>query len=216
MKFIEIFGLKVFSDNLKSININANRTLTINTISPNSYGILTKDPLFKEALKKSDYLVLDGVYFALASVFIKGKNIKKNQGPDVFDFFIKKMNSENGKVFFLGASSETLGKIKNRLKLDYKNLTSEFLSPPFKDKFSEQDNALIIKKINIFKPDIIFVGMTCPKQEKWAHQNKNKLDAKLICSVGAVFDWYAGNQKDIHPLWWKLRLGWLKRTIDRP
>jgi N-acetylglucosaminyldiphosphoundecaprenol N-acetyl-beta-D-mannosaminyltransferase len=58
--------------------------------------------------------------------------------------------------------------------------------------------------------------MTCPKQEKWSHKNKNKLDTKLIISVGAVFDWYAGNQKDIHQLWWKLRLGWLKRTIDRP
>ncbi|MDB4048303.1 WecB/TagA/CpsF family glycosyltransferase [Polaribacter sp.] len=216
MKLIEIFGLKVFSDHLKSININSNRTMTINTISPNSYGISTKDPLFKEALKKSDYLVLDGVYFALASIFIKGKNIKKNQGPEVFDFFIKKMNSESGRVFFLGASSKTLEKIKHRLKSEYKNITSEFLSPPFKSDFSIEDNNLMVEAINNFKPDIVFVGMTCPKQEKWAHQNKNKLDVKLICSVGAVFDWYAGNQKDIHPLWWKLRLGWLKRTIDRP
>jgi len=58
--------------------------------------------------------------------------------------------------------------------------------------------------------------MTCPKQEKWAYQNKTKLKTKLICCVGAVFDWYAGNQNEIHPLWWKLRLAWLKRTIDRP
>jgi len=216
MKLIEIFGLKVFSDHLKTINIKSNRTLTINTISPNSYGISTKDPLFKEALKKSDYLVLDGVYFALASIFIKGQNIKKNQGPDVFDFFIKKMNLESGRVFFLGASSKTLEKIKLRLNSEYKNITSEFLSPPFKSDFSIEENNLMVEAINNFKPDIVFVGMTCPKQEKWAHQNKNKLDAKLICSVGAVFDWYAGNQKDIHPLWWKLRLGWLKRTIDRP
>ena len=74
----------------------------------------------------------------------------------------------------------------------------------------------MIEAINNFKPDIVFVGMTCPKQEKWANQNKSRLNTKLICSVGAVFDWYAGNQKDIHPLWWKLRLAWLKRTIDRP
>ena len=206
---------RVFSDDLQKINLNT-KQITINTISPNSYGISTKDSLFEEALKKSDYLVLDGVYFALSAFFLQGKNIKRNQGPDVFDFFIKKMNSESGRVFFLGSSSETLEKIKNRLNSEYPNITSEFLSPPFKPEFSDEDNNLIVGTINKFKPDIVFVGMTCPKQEKWSHKNKNKLDTKLIISVGAVFDWYAGNQKDIHQLWWKLRLGWLKRTIDRP
>jgi len=72
------------------------------------------------------------------------------------------------------------------------------------------------QSITDFQPDVLFVGMTCPKQEKWAYQNKNNINVSLICCVGAVFDWYAGNQKDIHPLWWKLRLAWLKRTIDRP
>ena len=90
MKFIETLGFKVFSDSLSAININNKKQITINTISPNSYGISTKDSLFEEALKKSDYLVLDGVYFALSAFFLQGKNIKKNQGPDVFDFFIKK------------------------------------------------------------------------------------------------------------------------------
>lgn len=208
-------GFKVFSDDLSKISFDSTCKI-LNTISPNSYGISTKDSLFEEALKNSDYLVLDGVYFALSALLLKGRNIKKNQGPDVFDFFIKKMNLKSGRVFFLGASSETLEKIKNRLNSEYPNITSEFLSPPFKPEFSDEDNNLMVDTINKFKPDIVFVGMTCPKQEKWAYRNKNKLDTKLICSVGAVFDWYAGNQKDIHPLWWKLRLGWLKRTIDRP
>jgi N-acetylglucosaminyldiphosphoundecaprenol N-acetyl-beta-D-mannosaminyltransferase len=126
------------------------------------------------------------------------------------------MNSESGRVFFLGSNSVTLEKIRNRLQSEYKNITSEFLSPPFKSAFSTEDNNFMVEAINNFKPDIVFVGMTCPKQEKWAHQNKYKLDTKLICSIGAVFDWYAGNQKEINPLWWKFRLGWLKRTIDRP
>jgi N-acetylglucosaminyldiphosphoundecaprenol N-acetyl-beta-D-mannosaminyltransferase len=215
MNFVKSMGYRVFSDDLQKINLNT-KQITINTISPNSYGISTKDSLFEEALKKSDYLVLDGVYFALSALFLQGKNIKKNQGPDLFDFFIKKMNSESGRVFFLGSNSVTLEKIRNRLQSEYKNITSEFLSPPFKSAFSTEDNNFMVEAINNFKPDIVFVGMTCPKQEKWAHQNKYKLDTKLICSIGAVFDWYAGNQKEINPLWWKFRLGWLKRTIDRP
>ena len=216
MKIINVLGYNVFSDSLEKINLNNPVAKTLNTISPNSYGISTKDSNFKQSLKESDYLVLDGVYFALASVLLKAQNIKKNQGPDVFKFFIKKINKEKGRVFFLGSSQSTLDKINNKLKVEYSNISADFMSPPFKSKFSEEDNNLMVEAVNNFKPDIVFVGMTCPKQEKWAHQNKNKLDAKLICSIGAVFDWYAGNQKDIHPLWWKLRLGWLKRTIDRP
>jgi len=159
---------------------------------------------------------LDGVYFALASILLKGQNITKNQGFDVFKFFLKKMDSENGRVFFLGASNETLKKINDKIKVEYRNISAEFFSPPFVSKFSNEENTLMIERINQFKPDIVFVGMTCPKQEKWAHINKNKLNSKLVCSLGAVFDWYAGNQKEIHPLWWKLRLGWFKRTVDRP
>ena len=216
MKFVETLGYTVFSDSLSVINISDKHQYSINTISPNSYGIATKDPSFKEALRMSDVLVLDGTYFALSALVLQGINIKKNQGPDVYDFFIKQMDVISGKVFFLGSSDETLSKIKIRLKSEYKNITAEFLSPPFKAEFSVEDNNLMVEAINNFKPDIVFVGMTCPKQEKWTHENLKRLDTKVVCSIGAVFDWYAGNEKDIHPLWWKLRLGWLKRTIDRP
>lgn len=216
MKKIYVFDFEVFSDSLESIILNDNTTLVLNTISPNSYGISTKDHIFQKALKESDYLVLDGVYFALASILLLGKNIRKNQGPDVFKFFMNKMDDEHGKVFFLGSSIETLNKIKTRLRLDYPNITDAYFSPPYKAEFTIEENDEIVEAINKFKPDIVFVGMTCPKQEKWAKQNKRKINAKLVCSIGAVFDWYAGNQKDIHPLWWKLRLAWLKRTLDRP
>jgi N-acetylglucosaminyldiphosphoundecaprenol N-acetyl-beta-D-mannosaminyltransferase len=188
----------------------------VDTISPNSYGISTKDDGFRAALNDCDFLVLDGVYFALASILLNKTNIKKNQGPELFTHFINRMNNVHGKVFFLGSSNETLLKIKNRAELDYPNITIGTYSPPFKDEFTDSENLEILQVINNFKPDLIFVGMTCPKQEKWAHKNKEHLNLSIVCCVGAVFDWYAGNQKDIHPFWWKIRLGWLKRTIDRP
>ncbi|MDA9560640.1 WecB/TagA/CpsF family glycosyltransferase [Schleiferiaceae bacterium] len=209
-------GFDVFSDSLKNIDLNSSRAKTLNTISPNSYGISSFDLEFRRSLMDSDYLVLDGVYFSLASIILSGRNITKNQGPDVFRFFMQKMNVENGRVFFLGSSQATLDKIAINLRTQYSNICAEYMSPPFRANFSCEEEALMIEKINDFQPDIVFVGMTCPKQEKWANKNRDKLNTKLICSIGAVFDWYAGNQKDIHPLWWKLRLGWLKRTIDRP
>ena len=215
MRYLEVMDYKVFSDSLEKIKLN-NSAKVLSTISPNSYGIASKDPKFKQALRNCDYLVLDGVYFALASILLKGKFLKKNQGPDVFYYFMKKINDINGKIFFLGSSNETLEKMVKRAEIEYNNLSIMTYSPPYKEQFDKTDNNIIFNEINNFKPDIVFIGMTCPKQEKWAYENSRYLKTKLICNIGAVFDWYAGDQKTISPIWWKLNLAWLKRTIDRP
>jgi N-acetylglucosaminyldiphosphoundecaprenol N-acetyl-beta-D-mannosaminyltransferase len=209
-------GFSVFSEKIENVNLENLKPLLLTTISPNSYGISTRDPLFREALMKSDYLVLDGVYFALSSILLQGKNICKNQGSDVFFHFMRRINEQGGKVFFLGSSEETLKKIAARASADYPNIKVAGYSPPFKQEFSSEDNQKMIEALNIFVPDVLFVGMTCPKQEKWAYQQKELVNAKLICCIGAVFDWYAGNEKTIAPMWWKFRLGWLIRTIHRP
>ncbi len=214
MQFIDCMGFNVFSGKLSEIEVAGNKTL--NTISPNSYGISTKDKFFRQALKETDFLVLDGVYFALGSILLHGKNILKNQGLDVFHYFMKEMNRVSGRVFFLGSTVSTLEKIKLKASFDYPKVEISFYSPPFKKEFNNDDDKIMIEKINKFQPKILFIGMTCPKQEKWAYINRRKINADLTCCIGAVFDWYAGNEKSIAPIWWKLRLAWLKRTIDRP
>jgi len=161
-------------------------------------------------------LVLDGVYFAFASLLLQGQNIKRNQGPDVFYHFMNRLNELNGKAFFLGSTEHTLQKIKDRTRIDYPNITFESFSPPFKPVFSDEDNALIVNRINNFKPDILFVGMTCPKQEKWTIKHRKQLNAGLAIAIGNVFDWFSGTQKQIHPFWFKIRLGWFVRIFLRP
>lgn len=216
IKIIRTMGFDVFSSTLEQISLDNTTPKILNTISPNSYGISTKDQLFREALKNSDYLVLDGVYFALSSIILQGKNIKRNQGPSVFFYFMNFCNKNKLKVFFFGSSETTLKKMGDRTKLEYPNITFDFFSPPFKGKFTNEENERMINKINSFESDVLFIAMTCPKQEKWAFQNKIFLSTKLICCIGGVFDWYAGNYKEIPEIWWKLRLGWLVRAIQRP
>ncbi|MGQ8338405.1 WecB/TagA/CpsF family glycosyltransferase [Sunxiuqinia sp. A32] len=216
MKLINTLEFTVFSDDLSLIPITKDQCRVVNTISPNSYGITTKDSEFEKALKTSDYLVLDGVYFAFASLMLQGKNIKRNQGPDVFYHFINRLNKRGGKAFFLGSSESTLKKIENRANDEYPNISIETHSPPFKPEFSAEENKTMVNKINLFKPDILFVGMTCPKQEKWAIQHRERLNAGLVICIGNVFDWFAGTQKTIHPIWFKLRIGWLVRIFLRP
>ena len=99
---------------------------------------------------------------------------------------------------------------------EYPDVETMYYSPPFKTEFTEEDNNQMVGIVNEFNPDILFVGMTCPKQEKWAVKNKEILKTGLIISVGNVFDWFAGTQKAIHPVWYKLRLAWLIRIFLRP
>ena len=212
---VDVFGLRVFDADLATIPM-SRPCRTVTTISPNSYGIATRDPLFWQALRAADYLVLDGVYFGLAAIFLKGKTIKPNQGPDVFYHFMHRLNQAGGRAFFLGASQKTLDAIHAQAAIQYPNITVGSLSPPYKPAFSDEDNAAMLAAVNAFRPDVLFIGMTAPKQEKWAYQFRDRIDAALAVSIGGVFDWFAGSEKSVAPIWWKLKLVWLVRTIQRP
>jgi len=216
MNYIETLGFKVFSDDLNLIQIKGDRTRVLNTISPNSYGITTKNPIFDNALKTADYLVLDGVYFAIAPILLQGKNIRRNQGPDVFFHFINRLNEQGGRAFFLGSTEDVLEKIKIRAAAEYPNIEVRCFSPPFKPVFSDEEDRQLVETINGFKPHILFVGMTCPKQEIWAIKNRPDINNTLVICIGNVFDWFAGTQRIIHPFWFKIRLGWLVRIFYRP
>ena len=193
-----------------------NERLVINTISPNSYGLSVHDKDTDIALKNSDFLILDGVYFGWLPWFKYGQKIKRITGWDSFQFFSTKMQKTKGRVFFLGSSKETLEKIKECYHKDFPDVTVGVFSPPFKTNFTEEDNKIMHQAVNNFKPDILFVGMTAPKQEKWACQNKEFLNVHVISTIGNVFDWYAGNSKRPSVFWQKIGMEWLIRIFLRP
>lgn len=214
-KTTNVLGYEVFSSTLNEIDPVASKVL-INTISPNSYGLALDDEAFEVALKDTDVLVLDGVGIALGSILINGRNIKKISGQDCFDYLMQLANQRSWRVFFLGSSPETLTKIQQRAKSEFPNVLTGSYSPPYKAEFSEVDNARMVEAINVYQPDVLFVGMTAPKQEKWAYQHRDLVNARIISTIGNVFDWYAGNSKRPAKIWIKLRLEWLARIFLRP
>lgn len=210
-----VMGYNIFSSSLGTIDFDSRKYL-INTMSPNSYGIALKDKRFEKSLKGSDILVLDGIGIALGSILLNRKNIKKISGQDCFDYLIDLANKNSWKVFFLGSTKKTLEKIKDRVNKEYPNVLVGYHSPPYKEEFSQEDNEQMISAINQFKPDILFVGLTAPKQEKWAFEHKELVNARIISTIGNVFDWYAGNSKRPAKIWIDLRLEWLARIFMRP
>ncbi len=190
--------------------------LVVNTINQYSYCIAEKDTEFKEALTKGTVLLPDGIGIVFASKWIHRIKIRKIAGADLHVFLLKKLNREKGSCFYMGSSNHTLSKIRERVALEYPNIKLEVYSPPFKATFSERENSEIIEAVNSFKPDVLFVGMTAPKQEKWSYINRGGLNAGMICSIGAVFDFYAGTTKRPHKIWIALGLEWFGRLLKEP
>ncbi|MDB5110290.1 MAG: WecB/TagA/CpsF family glycosyltransferase [Mucilaginibacter sp.] len=210
----EYGGYNLFTGDLN--NLTGLPKITINTINQYSFCIAENDKDFKKALQNSDVLLPDGIGIVLALKAVTGKTIKKISGTDIHYHLLTKLNKEKGKCFYLGSSENTLGKIKQRLALEFSNITCDYYSPPFKIAFSDNENVEIIQKINSFKPDVLFVGMTAPKQEKWSNEQKDNIDTGIICSIGAVFDFYAGTVKRPADIWINMGLEWFIRLCKEP
>lgn len=200
----------------------------INTINAHSYNVAQKDQEFAEALRGGDYLIPDGSSIVKACRWLKGKSQPKERiaGWDLFAFEMQRMNvndnvnkNENVKkrVMFMGSSEKVLRLIRERVAVDYPNLEVVTYSPPYKKEFSEEDNQTIIKAINEAKPDLLWIGMTAPKQEKWTYRHWQELDINChVGTIGAVFDFFAGTAQRA-PLWWQEHgLEWLYRLIKEP
>ena len=121
------------------------------------------------------------------------------------------------KVMFMGSSEKVLSMIREKAKVVYPHVEVVTYSPPYKPEFTEEDNAAIIKAINDANPDLLWIGMTAPKQEKWAYSHWDELDIHCHCgTIGAVFDFFAGTAKRA-PKWWQEHsLEWLYRLIIEP
>ena len=191
----------------------------INTINAHSYNTAQKDVLFAEALKNGDYLIPDGASIVKACRWIKAKSTPKERiaGWDLFEFEMERLNRTGGTCFFMGSSEKVLALIRERAADVYPNITVKTYSPPYKPEFSEADNKAIIDAINESRPDLLWIGMTAPKQEKWVYSHWDELEIRCHCgTIGAVFDFFAGTSRRA-PLWWQRHsLEWLYRLLKEP
>lgn len=120
-------------------------------------------------------------------------------------------------VMFMGSSEKVLDLIVKRAAKVYPHLKVVTYSPPYKPEFSEEDNKAIIDAINAADPDLLWIGMTAPKQEKWTFSHWNELNIHChVGTIGAVFDFFAGTVERA-PMWWQRHgLEWLYRLLKEP
>jgi N-acetylglucosaminyldiphosphoundecaprenol N-acetyl-beta-D-mannosaminyltransferase len=210
----EFLGYHMYKGQLTDI-LQKGKTI-INTLNQYSFCLAEEDKVFKNALMSSDVLLPDGISIVLSAKFLSGNNLSKIAGADLHEFALKYLNNVYGSCFYLGSMNDTIEAIASKVAEEFPNVRVSGYSPPFKDQFTEEDNRIMIEKVNEFGPDVLFVGMTAPKQEKWVYQNKEKLQATYICSIGAVFDFYSGKVERPNEFWVKYGLEWFIRFVKEP
>ena len=225
-KKLEYFLNKVFKKTtndcsnqiIRHIKNNNKNKKFLSTLNTYSLLILKNDYQFRKALAKSNWIIPDGIGTIIACKLLGLKIRQRITGMDIFNELNYKLNKhKNYKYIFFGSTKKTLRLITKKMKLEYPNIKiSGCFSPPFKDTFNKTETNKIINFINKRKVDVLWVGLTQPKQEKWIFENSNKLNAKFIAAIGAVFDFSTGQVKRAPIFIQNLGFEWLYRLLQDP
>jgi N-acetylglucosaminyldiphosphoundecaprenol N-acetyl-beta-D-mannosaminyltransferase len=189
--------------------------LVVACANPHSLVVAQSDAHFLEALQECDEVVADGAGLVLGCRLAGMAPPPRITGYDFFQAVMTELDLVGGRAFFLGSRPTVLSRIRSRAVEDYPSVQIQTLSPPYGD-WSEAENNEVLEAIRVAQPDVLWVGMTAPRQEKWVHANARKLQVPVFGSIGAVFDYYAGTV-DRAPAWYRDRgVEWLYRLVREP
>ena len=191
----------------------------IDTVNAHSFVVAQKDEAFAKALMNSDALLPDGISIVKACRWLGTDNVpfEKIAGADLFAYEMGKLEAKGGTCFFLGSSPSTLEKIVDRAAKEYPHIDINTFSPPYKAVFSPEENQAMVDAVNAADPDLLWVGMTAPKQEKWLDEHWAELDIHCHAgAIGAVFDFFAGTVERAPRKWIDLGLEWFYRLLKEP
>lgn len=192
---------------------NSHESTTFYFINAHCINVARNDVDYQTIIKNNLYNYADGIGMKLAANAFGTPLTDNVNGTDLFPLLCEEMQKKNLKVYFLGSSHERLDALIQNTQHTYPNLN---IAGHHHGYFANDDSQPIIHNITECKPDVLFVAMGVPKQEKWISQFKDQLNVKVLIGVGGLFDFYSGAIPRA-PLWMR-RIGmeWLFRFYQEP
>ncbi len=183
--------------------------------TPNSEIIMMayKDKGFCEILNSADILSADGIGVVYASKILKNPIKERAAGFDIACESLKKMAQSGMSVYLFGAKPGVADAAGEKMKEKYPGIKIAGTADGYFDKEKEQ---LLIQDINSKKPDMLFVCLGAPKQEKWISEHKDELDFGVCMGIGGTLDVFAGTAKRAPVFYQKLGIEWLYRLVKNP
>jgi len=173
------------------------------------------NPGFCKIVNNADLIVPDGKPLVWAQKLLGEKNASQVRGSDLLLTICGKAENEGIPIGLYGGTEKSLTNFIIFLENRYKNLKIPLaIAPPFKELTVKEEN-LFIEEINASGAKIVFIGIGCPKQEKWMAKHNEQLNCIMI-GVGAAFDFFSGQKK--HAPRWMQRIGleWVFRLASDP
>jgi len=187
-------------------------------ILANAYSVVLthSNHEFARVCKNADYIFADGISVIWASMLLNNRIPKRIAGPDFMWSFLKVCAEKNYPVFLLGGSKETLHNLQKNMRKEYPKLyIAGAYAPPF-GQWSPNENENIIRKVNISRAKVLWVGISTPKQDIWISKYRGRLKTKVAFGIGAAFDFHSGAVRRA-PIWMqKVGLEWFFRFLQEP
>lgn len=191
----------------------------IYVVTPNVDHIvkLQNDPEFVRCYDNAGLVLADGAPLILASKLLGTPLKERVAGSDLFFTLCENSASNKQRLFFLGGLEGVAAKAAEVLKAQFPgiNIVGTY-SPPFGFEHDQAENAKIIDMINSAEPNILFVGVGAPKQEKWIYNNIKDLNINVAIGIGASFDFAACTIKRAPKSFRNLGMEWFWRFMQEP
>ncbi len=173
------------------------------------------DPEFRRQVNGAELVTSDGMPLVWGLKLLGLKDAQRVYGPTLTPLLCAEAAGCGIRVGFLGGSEETLAALERRLLLDLPDLDIVFShAPPFRPATAEEDEALV-SAIEDAGVQILFIGLGCPKQERWMAEHRDRLRCTSV-GVGAAFDFIAGAVRQAPNWMQRAGLEWLFRLFTEP
>lgn len=172
-------------------------------------------PAFRAMVNECDLVTPDGMPLVWSLRWHGIRGASRVYGPDLTPYVLKAAEEQGVAVGFFGGSREVLALLLKRVKADFPLLQIAYQeAPPFRALTDEED-AHVVRSIEESDARILFVGLGCPKQERWIAEHRGRIPAVML-GVGAAFDFLAGCKPQA-PRWMQSAgLEWVFRLVTEP
>ena len=178
---------------------------------------LKTDEHFREIYRQANFVVPDGMPLIWASRWLGKALPERIAGADLFPRLCTLAAEQDYSIFLLGSTVGVCSGVISKLKKSHPKLKiAGFYSPPFGFEKCRNEMERMVRVLRRTKPDIVFVGLGAPKQEKLIWYLRSKVPVKLFLGVGAAFDFFSGEKKRASRWLQKAGLEWAFRLCCEP
>lgn len=183
--------------------------------TPNSEILVdaVKDPYFTQVLNSGNLVIPDGIGVVIASKFYGMPMKERVTGYDLMCKLIAIAHNKDKSIYFIGGKEGVAEEAALNIIQKYKDIK---ILGWHNGYFDEEEEKTIINNIIELKPDIVFVALGAPKQEKWIYENRHKLPVKIAMGVGGSIDVLANRVKRAPSFYQKAGLEWFYRLMKEP